>query len=138
MKSFLIISVLFAFANYAMALWHTHLWRQKRTIQHGWWGALYIALAGGVSWITGDAALLIALCCNRQLVFDNLFDHFRGFSVTYHSVTTTSIIDHIENFIFRGNWYAETATYLALLASTIIFHNSFLAWQEQLLRYIVQ
>lgn len=132
----LIIQFPLALVNLWMANWHAILWRAKRPIKHGWWGLSYVAILFILSFLLSDCTLFISGLFNRQLVFDNMFDKLRGYSVTYHSVTTTSIIDRIENLFFRGNWYIETAVYLSLFISTLVMHKQLISWQDQLVLFM--
>ena len=121
----ILIQILFIAVNIGMAKWEAVLKSNALyVIKHGWWITIYFGLIVPAFFFDHDNYwLIILLILVRGVVFDPAFNIFRGFGITYQSLTTTSIVDKIEKFIFRGDFFFEKITYLALLitANLLLF-----------------
>jgi hypothetical protein len=111
----ILIQIAFVLINIWMAKHHANLISDDRPIKHGWWGLLYLFLAGVVSIYEKSIPLFIFLLLGRKIVFDISLNLFRGLPTFYVSKTTTSIVDKIHNLIFGNKSEYYMFFYLILL-----------------------
>lgn len=86
--------------NIWMARYHSRLMKRDIRPKHGWWGGLYLAVAGGLSLWCGWWFFLASLLL-RKFLFDialNLSIPGRG--VFHVSTETTSILDRVHFWAF--------------------------------------
>jgi hypothetical protein len=116
----LINQLIFLAGNLWMAYYHSQLIKANKPIKHGYWAALYLFAVLVWSVIFGwlYAPLLIL---QRGVVFSPALNLFRRLPINYISSSTTSVIDRIEMWLFKTNWYKREVYYLAgWLAVTIL------------------
>jgi hypothetical protein len=108
----LINQLIFVAFNIWMAWYHSRLIKDHRPIRHGYWAALYLFAVLVWSVIFGwlYAPLLIL---QRGVVFSPALNLFRRLPINYISSSTTSVIDRIEMWLFKTNWYKREVYYLA-------------------------
>ena len=125
--SYLILSI-FIIINIIMARYESYLRRKDimnhttGSIKHWIWALIYILLCGIAFFISKENwILVIALIIVRKPVFDISFNLFNGLPAFYKSTTTTSIIDKINNFLFRGNVEFYQFFYIGLTIILVFF-----------------
>lgn len=114
-------NIAFILFNIAMASYHSYLIRKHKKISHGLWGALYglSLLPFGLLFNWWYIPMGIFL---RGWLFSPMLNSLRKqptVPLDYWSLTSTSIIDKVERFLFRRFWIAR-AVYFALWITTII------------------
>lgn len=101
---------IFIFINIAMARYEAYL--RRWDILHGttgsikhWIWALVYTLFGVIAFFIVDKNwyLFTSLFVVRIPVFNISFNLFNGLPAFYKSSTTSSLVDKINNFLFRGN-----------------------------------
>ena len=92
--------ILLTGANIGMAAYHASLFKKGKTVQHGWWGAGYLALAGVLAWYHHSILFFFAALLIRKIVFDLSLNLFNGRPLFFVSTETTSIIDKLHYKLF--------------------------------------
>lgn len=86
--------------NIWMARYHSRLMKRDIRPKHGWWGGLYLAVAGGLSLWCGWWFFLASLLL-RKFLFDIALNLYNGRGPFHVSTETTSIIDRIHYKLFN-------------------------------------
>lgn len=113
--------ILFVIVNIAMAKHHANLILKDKPIKHGWWGLLYLIIAGVVCYYLKSWWLFTASLVLRKVVFDAALNLFRGKALFYVSSSPKSIVDIVHYKIFGK--YAEL--YVTFYAVVLLMLNVF-------------
>lgn len=114
--------IFLAIVNIAMAAYHARLIKQGKKIQHGLWGAGYLAVAGTLSLLIHSWLLMILSLFIRKVVFDLSLNLSRGLPLFYVSTETTSLIDKFHYWVFGKN----SELYMAIYTLCIVIINTYL------------
>lgn len=103
--------------NIWMAYFHSTLIKAEKKIQHGLWGAAYLAVAVWLSlWLHSWVLFALSLFI-RKVFFDLPLSLFRGLPLFYVSTVTTSIIDKMHYRIFGKRSEIYMGIYLLLIVT---------------------
>lgn len=110
-----IAAILLAGINIAMACYHASLIKKGKYIKHGWWGLLYLILAGAASYFNHSWLLAVDSLFIRKFFFDVSLNLFRGKPFFYVSTSTTSLIDKFHNKVFGNRSEVYLTLYLGIV-----------------------
>jgi len=99
-----ILIPVFSLINIALAKWDASIFAKKKTVSHGFNGALYIALLVPVWFITHNWYLIGALLFDRLLFFNIPLNRMRGLDWNYRPIKPASAVDWIGNLIPSATW----------------------------------
>lgn len=124
-----IILFIFIIINVVMARYESYL--RRKDIQNGttgaikhWLWALIYGLLCVIAFFVSDKnyVLILSLLTARKPVFDICFNLFNGLPAFYESTTTSSIVDKINNFLFRGNVEFYQFFYIGATILLVLFY----------------
>ena len=116
----LFLFVLFAALNIGLAYIDAHKIKQNKPINHGVNALLYLIPLIIVSLFIQSWTVPVGLLVIRIPVFNTSLNYFRGLSLDYLSVSTTSVIDRITNWLPRAIGYANYHVALLIIAALLI------------------
>lgn len=96
------LQVIFIALNILMAAYHAYLIGHNKRITHGWWSLVYIVAMFVAFYFYRNWFLFPILLILRKVVFDISLNLFRAKAWDYTSKSTGSILDGINNRLFKS------------------------------------
>lgn len=110
----IVFELLYAIFCIGFAYLNAHLIKKGKRIYHALNGAIHIAAAAAglyfFDWQTGIAILFVS-----RLVFDTALNLMRGKAIDYTSPSPKSIVDKIEQKIFKRDGVTPKLIYILLI-----------------------